>query len=121
MFTCAAKEEPLTPHKEDKTSEHCEGIQLLSVLPDGRPSINLLQQLSCVRHPVNDDGNCLYDSIAHPVNGNILNIGLPEIMSSGTVQTEQSDVIKAELYSQSRMEPAGIYLFKGIKMIMYYR
>ena len=64
-FTCAAKEEPFTPHKEDKTSKHCEDIQLLSVSPDGRPSIDLLQQLGCVRHPVNGDGNCLYYSIAH--------------------------------------------------------
>jgi len=82
LFTCAAKEEPLNPHKEEKTSEHCEeellpphkenktsghceDIKLLSVSPDGRPSVNLLQQLGCVHHPVNGNGNCLYYSIAH--------------------------------------------------------
>ena len=65
MFTCAAKEEPLTPHQENKTSEQCEDIQLLSISPDSRPSIDLFQQLGCVRHPVNGDGNCLYYSIAH--------------------------------------------------------
>ena len=65
VFTCAAKEEPLTPHQENKASEHCEDIQLLSISPDSRPSIDLFQQLGCVRHPVNGDGNCLYNSIAH--------------------------------------------------------
>jgi len=48
LFTCVAKEEPLTPHKEDKTPEHFEDIQLLSVSPDSRPRVNLLQQLGCV-------------------------------------------------------------------------
>ena len=39
--------------------------QLLSVSPTNRPSICLLQQLGCIRHPVNGDDNCLYYLVAH--------------------------------------------------------
>ena len=50
--------------KAQEEDEACEDVQLLSVSAVNRPSI-ALQQLGCVRHTVDGDGNCLFYAIAH--------------------------------------------------------
>ena len=50
--------------KAQEEDEAGEDIQLLSVSAVNRPSIGL-QQLGCVRHTVDGDGNCLFYAIAH--------------------------------------------------------
>lgn len=47
--------------EQDKGDEE---VQLLSVSSVSRPSIRL-EQLGCVHHTVNGDGNCLFYAIAH--------------------------------------------------------
>ncbi|XP_065901931.1 uncharacterized protein [Dysidea avara] len=50
--------------KEEKMNDAGSDVQLLSVCEVSRPSIDL-QQLDCVRHNVDGDGNCLFYAIAH--------------------------------------------------------
>jgi len=49
---------------KDQKDDASDDVQLLSVCTVSRPSIDL-QQLGCVRHNVDGDGNCLFYAIAH--------------------------------------------------------
>jgi len=63
LTTAARVFTQVTLREEDK-DETDDDIQLLSVCTVSRPSIDL-QQLGCVHHSVDGDGNCLYYAIAH--------------------------------------------------------
>ena len=63
LFHCIDLRET-SVQETDKAQEEGEDVQLLSVSAVNRPSI-ALQQLGCVRHTVDGDGNCLFYAIAH--------------------------------------------------------
>ena len=63
--TCVARETVVREkEKAQEEDEAGEDVQLLSVSVGKRSSIDL-QQLGCVRHTVNGDGNCLFYAITH--------------------------------------------------------